>query len=353
MAELGDVRQQRILPHAGRVGLAAALATLASHVAHLPDTWFATLAAIVAMQPTLHTSFRSARDSAGGAVGGALIGLAVAPFGGGEPWAIGLVVIVCLASAAWVRLDNVGVQAALVASVIVLMPSSQHLSLVEYSGVRLAQSLIGIGVALLVQLVFFPPRAQLKLRRELTWIYARLAGIVGRLGADLGEGQVGGLEPDADRHDLHERCVAVEARLVEAGRLWEEAMVERGHHGDLSPRWGPVTRRVVEQTAVLASATQESAGSGLLVALRSEVQQLVTAIADLMGAVAQAFDDGTGPAPCPDEVERCRAVLLDGVDAAHRQASGAPLSSLLPALTVVRALDVMARALVEATSDRP
>ena len=57
------------------------------------------------------------------------------------------------------RMDQVARQSALVASVIVLVPTSTDLTTPEFAGVRLLETLIGIVVALVVNASVLPPRA--------------------------------------------------------------------------------------------------------------------------------------------------------------------------------------------------
>ncbi|MBS1836314.1 MAG: FUSC family protein, partial [Actinobacteria bacterium] len=169
---------RRLLKRSLRIGLAAALATLCSQLLHLPNPWFATVAAIVAMQSTLQATFRSGRNSILGAFIGAVLGLGVATVASDQAWAVGVVVTAPLVVFGWFRLRSIGQQAALVASVVVLVPSRPELTTLQFAVVRFGQAAIGIVVAMAVQALVFPPRAHRQVRRELAGIYLDMAQLL-------------------------------------------------------------------------------------------------------------------------------------------------------------------------------
>ena len=143
-------RWKHVLRRAFKVGVAAALATAIAQLFDLQNPWFATLAAIVAMEITIRASLRSARNSLIGAVVGAGAGLAMAVLAKEEAWAVAVVVLVAFIVFGLLRMEAAGRQAALVASVIVLVPERTDLTTTDFARIRLTETLIGIGVALAV-----------------------------------------------------------------------------------------------------------------------------------------------------------------------------------------------------------
>lgn len=336
-----DIEHQRVAPHALRVGLAVGLATLVSHIAQLEDSWFAALAAITAMQPTLHTSFRSAIDSVIGAVFGAALGTAAAHVGSNQPWAVAATVVVALATAGWLRKDTIGNQAALVGAVIVLMPAQTHVQPIDYAELRLVQSLIGIGVALVVQVTIFPPKAHRKVRRELTWIYEAVAEMIERVGAGI-SGDENELE------GLRKMWGTVEHRLADAGRLWDEAIREHGARHKLPAHWGETTSRITEQCPVLETAVLSAGSSEFLAALADDARALTQATSTCLQTIATGFQSGQMPRLPTAEVETQRAQLLHRARELEATRGEALYAETLAALAVVNGLNTIAQELVAA-----
>ncbi len=294
---------RRVLRQSLRVGVAAALATLCSQLLNLPNPWFATLAAIVAMQGTLQASTRSAVKSLAGACIGAAVGLLFAHFFKDQAWAVGAVVGLSLLVFGWVRQRTVGQQAALVASVIVLVPESADFSTVDFARIRLEQAVIGIGVAMAVQAILFPPRAHRQVRHELSRTYLAMAHLISHV-SDALDGQ--GYPAEAIRSSR----VDVRTRLADVDAVWDDAMGEHPARGLLASHWRVATRRIWEQCAVMATEVREAAGSPLLTRCHDDLSGLTDVIHDSMIEISGWFrGQPDAPLVLPDLEPRRTAVL--------------------------------------------
>lgn len=273
---------QRVLKQSLRVGIAAAVATTCSQLLNLPNPWFATLAAIVAMHSTLQASRRSAVKSLAGAFIGAGVGLFFAYFFKDQAWAVGTVVGLSLLAFGWIRQRTVGEQAALIASVIVLVPEHADFSTVDFARIRLEQAVIGIAVAMLVQALVFPPRAHRQVRRELRRVYRDMAQLISYV-TDVIDGS------DYPAEAIRSSRVEVRSRLADIDSAWDDAMGEHPSHGLLGAHWRVTTRRIWEQCAVLTTEVREATASPLLVRCRGDLVALAELIRSSMAEVSAWF----------------------------------------------------------------
>ena len=332
---------QRLLRRSARIGIAAAIATLCSQLLQLPSPWFATLAAIVAMQGTLQATFRSARNSVLGAFIGAALGLAVAYFFKDQAWAVGVALAVPLAVFGWFRLGSIGQQAALVSSVIVLVPELPDFSTVDFARIRLEQAIIGIVVAVVVQALIFPPRAHKKVRRELAGVYRDMARLMGHITDALDD------EPYATAAIRAER-VDARTRLTQVDDMWDDAMSEHQSHGLLAAHWRVTTRRIWEQCSVLATEVSDVQHSALLAACRDDLTALTTVLERALQDVARWFHHAPadGVLELPD-IEPTRTALLRRVRTAEVADVHETYSQTLQALAVANACNVIGERLVD------
>ena len=332
---------QRLLKRCFRIGLAATLATVCSQLLHLPSPWFATLAAIVAMQGTLQATFRSARNSILGALIGAALGLAVAWVAKDQAWAVGVAVAVPLLAFGWFRLGSIGQQAALVSSVIVLVPELPDFSTVDFARIRLEQAVIGIVVAVLVQATIFPPRAHRKVRHELAGVYRDMARLMGHVTDALSQ------QPYAAGAISGER-VDARTRLAEVDDMWDDAMSEHQSHGLLASHWRVTTRRIWEQCSVLATEVSDVQDSALLATCRDDLTALTALLQRALQDVARWFHHAPpdGLLELPD-LDPTRRALLQHVRAAEVTVLPDSYSQTLQALAVANACNVIGERLVD------
>ncbi len=170
------------------------------------------------------------------AAAGALIGLGLAEVAKDRLWAVGVAVLVPSIVFGLARMEPIARQAALVASVIVLIPVETQLTTPEFAAVRFAETVIGILVALLVNATVLPPRAHRGARRHLGLAIGHLATLY-RLVTDA---VAGGFRDEAaivaTRRSLRSELAQVDA-------LWDEAMAESPGPDELGPGWRTATWR--------------------------------------------------------------------------------------------------------------
>jgi uncharacterized membrane protein YgaE (UPF0421/DUF939 family) len=82
------------LKHAGKTGLAAALAFYLSRFIHLPESYWAAISAIIVMYSDLSQTLKASGDRIIGTAIGVTIGGAFAALFGGSIWAFGLAVTI-------------------------------------------------------------------------------------------------------------------------------------------------------------------------------------------------------------------------------------------------------------------
>jgi len=333
--------RRRLLKRSMKVGIAAAIATLCSQLLSLPNPWFATLAAIVAMQNTLQATYRSGRNNILGAFIGAGLGLAVAYIAKDQAWAVGVVVAVPLAVFGWYRLTAIGQQAALVASVVVLVPERLDFSTVDFARIRLEQAIIGIVIAMIVQAAIFPPRAHRKVRQELTGVYRDMAHLMGHVTTALQEQTFATEIVRSERLDARSRLSLVD-------EMWDDAMSEHPSHSQLAAHWRVTTRRIWEQCAVLATEVAAVKDSDLIATCRDDLTGLTHVLEESLSEISHWFrhrrpDD---PLTLPDIDRTRRAVLRRIRDAeAHQQPDS--YSETLQVLAVANACNVIAVRLLD------
>ncbi len=327
----------RILRRAGKIALAAALATIVAQVLGLQNPWFATLAAIVAMEVTLHVSLKSARNALLGAGVGALAGMLMAVFAKEQWWAVALVVLLSFVVFGLLRMESAGRQCALVASVVVLVPERVDMSTGHFAWIRFAETAIGIGVALAVNAFVLPPKAHRRVRSDLAALFEQLTQIYGMViarcaGSSLDYGAV-----RAARHEIRARLQSIDA-------FWDEAMSEQPPPDVLAPHWRVTARRIWEQCAVMSSSVDEVDSSRMLVDSRDELLALSAATEEALTAVARSFHGSPG-VPEFDGLEAPRVALLDRVAELERDERPVTFTQTLRVFSFVNAMNLIAERL--------
>lgn len=336
---------RRLLKRSLRIGLAAALATFCSQLLHLPNPWFATVAAIVAMQSTLQATLRSGRNSILGAFIGAVSGLAVASVARDQAWAVGVVVMAPLVIFGWFKLRSIGQQAALVASVVVLVPSRPEFTTFDFAVIRFGQAAIGIIVAMVVQALVFPPRAHRKVRRELAGVYHDMATMIGHV--------TEAFEPTPFDHAAvrHARVDGRE-RLAQVDEFWDDAMAEHPSHSVLSSHWRVTSRRVWEQCVVLATEVSDERSLPLLQACAGELVALTSLIERSLRDISRWFRH-SAPDSALDlvDLEPARRAALDAVRDAEEHDASQSFARTLKSLAVANACNVIAERLTDLATE--
>jgi uncharacterized membrane protein YccC len=290
-----------------KVALAGTISTAVAQAMGLPVPWFATISAVVALEITMRVSLRTARNSVIGALVGAVLGLGLATIAKDQVWAVGVAVLVSFVVFGLARLDAVAKQSALVASVIVLIPTRTDLTTPEFAGIRLLETLIGIGVALAVNAAILPPRAFRGARRNLGESYQALAELYRAVVAVEATGVT-----DTDRLNAARRAFRTSIRQVDD--LWDEALAERPAPHELAPHWRATTRRIWEQCAAMADVALDDVARRRLEPVREQLGALTEATADALDRVGDVLTrSDEEPLPELPELLALRDEVLDAV----------------------------------------
>ena len=328
-----------------KIALAAMLSTSVAMWWDVPNPWFATLASLVAVEITLQASFRSARNAVLGAGVGAAVGLGLALLAPGQIWAVGLVVMVAFAAGGLLRADAVGRQAAIVASVVVLVPSSRRISPESFAWIRFSETVIGIAAALLVNALIYPPRAYRSVRRNLAEAFEELATLYRLVVAAEATG----------RRDVPEIIAARRAfrtRMRRVDDLWDEAVGERPPPNVLAPHWRATTFRIWEQCTSMDASIMNASARGQLVGADAELRALADATAAALDAVAAALHEDLTPPPPADGLDHLRVALLKKVNSLEEGAWSLPFSEALQVFTFVNGMSVIATRLTDLGAER-
>ena len=328
-----------MLRRALKIGLAAMLATSVAKALELPNPWFATLAAIVAVEITLQASVRTARNATFGAAIGAVAGLTMATLAKEQIWAVGVVVLATFAVGGWVRLETIGRQAAIVSSVIVLVPETANVSTEFFAWIRFAETIIGITAALLVNALVLPPRAYRGVRRNLAGAYVQLAAMYRLVIAAEATGT-----RDVAAVVTARRTFRVRLRAVD--NLWDEAIAEHPSVELLAPHWRATTRRIWEQCTAMDDAMMNTTARGQLAAARSELTELAEATASALDEVARTLD-AFEPLPRCRELDESRLALLERVRSLEVAAWSLPFTEALQVFTFINGMSTIAVRLTE------
>ncbi len=137
-----------------KTGIAVALALSISWYVFDIYSGMGAVAAIVAMQPTIHRSFKIVFNRIFGTVLGLMCGLAIVATLGANPLTIGLAVVVSLVLNSMIGRTDMSTFAAFA---IVLMFESPTADYVHYALSRSLLTVVGVLSAVLVNYIVFPP----------------------------------------------------------------------------------------------------------------------------------------------------------------------------------------------------
>jgi uncharacterized membrane protein YgaE (UPF0421/DUF939 family) len=261
---------------AAKTGVAAGLAWAAAmplDPTHRP--YFAPIAAVIVVQPTVYDSLSRAAQRVGGVVVGVMAALAVAHFVTVDAWTIGIVAFVGLLIGWLLRLGPQGVVQVPVSALLVLVVGT---AIPGYGVSRLYATLVGAAIGAGVALLSPPAPAPGGATSFAADTMRGAAELVRAIAAELGSSW--SLTQAADWEG-------------QASRLVEVAKEARGRMdaARLSARWNALARR--------ARATLDRADDSLVSAERITIQ---------VRAMARALVDGSDQArPLPTV-----AALLDG-----------------------------------------
>jgi uncharacterized membrane protein YccC len=153
--------RKRLLIHAGRTALAAALCWWIALQFGLTDGYWGAISAIIVLQSNFGATINASRDRILGTIIGAAFGFAFSLFGV-LPWNYILAVLCAVILCGLLGLRNSSRLAGVTISIIMLVQKGDsHWVLALH---RVGEVFLGILIAILVSTLFFPDRARLRLR---------------------------------------------------------------------------------------------------------------------------------------------------------------------------------------------
>lgn len=143
-----------------KTGVAIVFALFLAELLHLPSPVFAGIAAIFAIQPSIYRSYLTIVEQIQGNIIGAVVAVLFGIFFGHHIVAIGIAAIIVLGIMRKLKLDT-SISLALVTVVAIMVYEGEDFF--EFSLIRFATVMVGVLAAFIVNMVFLPPRYELKL----------------------------------------------------------------------------------------------------------------------------------------------------------------------------------------------
>lgn len=147
-----------------KTGIAVTITMFVCRLFNLEPAFFGAVSAVINMQPSIFLTLKTARDQIFVHILGVSAGLIFGYLFGGNPLSMGVITIVMIASYIQLNLKS-GISMGIVAAVFVLS-SSQEQFLSHALG-RTAVIFAGLGTAMLVNIVLWPPRYQQQFKQKL------------------------------------------------------------------------------------------------------------------------------------------------------------------------------------------
>jgi uncharacterized membrane protein YccC len=156
--------RQRLLIHAAKTALAAALCWWVAHRIGLPDGYWGAITSIIVLQSNFGSTISASRDRLLGTVIGAVFGFAFTLFGV-LPWNYSVALLAAITVCGLLGLRNSARLAGVTISIVMLVQSGGSHWTIALD--RVMEVFLGIMVALAVSTLVFPDRARLRLRERL------------------------------------------------------------------------------------------------------------------------------------------------------------------------------------------
>jgi len=152
--------RRRLLIHAAKTALAAALCWWLAMCVGVSDGYWGAISAIIVLQSNFGATITASRNRLLGTLIGALLGFTCTLFGT-LPWNYILAVLAAVIVCGLLGLRNSSRLAGVTISIIMLVTTGSHWTLALH---RVAEVILGIVVALAISTLVFPDRARLRLR---------------------------------------------------------------------------------------------------------------------------------------------------------------------------------------------
>jgi len=152
--------RRRLLIHAAKTALAAALCWWIASRFGLHDGYWGAISAIIVLQSNFGATITASRDRILGTVIGALVGFSSSLLGA-IPWNYILAVFAAVVICGWLGFRSSSRLACVTITIVMLVQSGSHWAIAL---TRVGQVVLGIVVAVAVSTLVFPDRARLRLR---------------------------------------------------------------------------------------------------------------------------------------------------------------------------------------------
>lgn len=143
-----------------KTGVAIVLSLFVAELLHLPSPVFAGIAAIFAIQPSIYRSYLTILEQVQGNIIGATIAVTFGLMFGHEIVAIGIAAILVIGIMLKLKLEN-AVSLALVTLVAIMVYEGEDF--LQFGFIRFLTVMVGVFAAFVVNLVFLPPKYEIKL----------------------------------------------------------------------------------------------------------------------------------------------------------------------------------------------
>ena len=147
-----------------KTGVAIVFALFLAELLKLPSPVFAGIAAIFAIQPSIYRSYLTIVEQVQGNLIGAVIAILFGIFFGHHIVAIGIAAIIVIGIMLKLKLNS-SLSLALVTLVAIMVYESGNF--LEFSVIRFATVMVGVFAAFIVNMVFLPPRYEVKLFKQI------------------------------------------------------------------------------------------------------------------------------------------------------------------------------------------
>ena len=274
-----------------QTALAAGLAwALATAVLGEEQPAFAPIAAVISLGITLGQRGRRAVELAGGVVVGITIADAIVSLLGGGPLQIALIVALAMSAALLVSgggllVTEAGVSATLIA---VLEPAGGDGVSIE----RVVEALLGGGVALVMNYLFFPIRPELLVGRAASRVFGSLGTTLGDIARALDDGDPDLAERTLDRARAIDPEMDALAEAIATGQETARLAPGRWRAGGLLQLYAEAASQLdlaVRNTRVLARAVRRLVDGRE--AAPWELTEAVRELADAVWSLAAQLDE--------------------------------------------------------------
>jgi uncharacterized membrane protein YgaE (UPF0421/DUF939 family) len=312
---------RRLRPRLLPIAHTAAAAVLAWYLALvlLPDPRpaFASIAAVIAVGATFGQRGARAAELIGGVVLGLSVADVIVRAIGSGPLQMGLMVVLAMSTAVVLGGGSLLVTEAAVSALLLLAAIDPTAATVGpgLSPMRVAEAIIGGGVALAVTSLFFPPDAALIVGRAVQAVFAELGRSLERIAAALGAGDANGARGALEEaRDIDRHIEALDDAFAAGRETARLAPPRRGARTQIE-RYGRTLAQVdfaVRNTRVLARHVVRFTRAG------RPAPELAEAVRELGAAVwelAAAYDE---PRRSDDVIRLARAAAGRAAGVAER-----------------------------------